>query len=88
MTNADDIFEMGTGRMRPMVDAHLAAASAWLDRLIVTEMRALVLSAGDLANHPRACAVIDRCRERLELWRDQRIDELHAAMLRELRRLH
>jgi hypothetical protein len=88
MTNCCAVQKLKPANADDMVDAHLAAASAWLDGMIVAEMRALVLSAGDLANHPCACAAIDRCRERLERWRDQRIDELHAAMLRETGRLH
>jgi hypothetical protein len=71
-----------------IIDERLRAGCEWIDAWIVDEMRTLVLAAGDRVHRPPVAAAIDAERERLERWRDQKLDELHAALLRGLGRLN
>lgn len=71
-----------------IIDERLRAGCEWLDGVIVEHMRELVLAAGNRVHRPAVSAAIDAERERLERWRDQKLDELHAALLRGQGRLN
>jgi hypothetical protein len=70
-----------------LVNAKLAEG-AEIDGEVIDQMRALVLAAGDLVDHPRVREILSERHERLLRWCSEKLAELESRLLAEVGRLH
>jgi hypothetical protein len=70
-----------------ILDEQRAAAAAWLDGVSARAMAELLDVARGVKDDPRVAEIIHQQRRRVETWHAEKLDELHAAMLREINRL-
>jgi hypothetical protein len=71
-----------------MIRSTVRDAAAWLDGVIAADLAALHAAASGIEHHPRVAAMLRQRRARLTAWRAEKLDELHAEMLRAINRLH
>jgi predicted phosphoadenosine phosphosulfate sulfurtransferase len=71
-----------------MIEQMVRDASRWLDQQIDAQMAELLTAARGIESDPRVVAILRERRAKLAAWRAAKLDELHAALLREIGRLH